>query len=275
VELRGQLGEVGRALDADLDAVGGRLKLVVGRVDDEVLIVGVEFGVLVALGSGQVGEGEDELLGAAVDGDVGAGGERLRQQGEGLAERSHGLRYGRGRADDEIQTEVRLAGDADLAADEPVDGGVNVDGAGLDGGRGGEGDREGGGVLVAEVHQGAEREAAGHGKLQGSGGDAGGQGPFDVGRLTGVAGVVPIDVPLLFHGEDEASLQGSAGGDGGAEARQLGGEVLGLHGAGAAVADDLQLGARGGDEGAESHNERTGSGELAGERRTNLHHPQL
>ena len=109
-----------------------------------------------------------------------------------------------------------FAGDADLAADEPVDDGVEMDGAGLDGARGGELDGEGDFVFVAEVHERAEREAAGDGKLHGAGGDAVGEGPGDFGRFAGVAGVDPVDVPVLFEREDEADLEGAAGGDGGA-----------------------------------------------------------
>ena len=141
-----------------------------------------------------------------------------------------------------------FAGDADLAADEPVDDGVEVDGAGLDGAGGGELDGEGYFVFVAEVHERAEGETAGDGKLHGAGGDAVGEGPGDFGRLAGVAGVDPVDVPVLFEGEDEAGLEGAAGGDAGGEGDELGGEVLGLDGAGAAVADDLKLGVGGAEE---------------------------
>ena len=68
------------------------------------------------------------------------------------------------------------------------------------------------------------------------------------GWLAGVAGVDPVDVPVLFQGEDEADLEGAAGGDAGGERDEFGGEMLGLDGAGAAVADDLKLGVRGRDE---------------------------
>ncbi|WP_433983453.1 hypothetical protein RBB78_19690 [Tunturiibacter empetritectus] len=40
--------------------------------------------------------------------------------------------------DIEVEAEVRLAGNANLAADEPVDLGVEMDGAGLEGAGGGE-----------------------------------------------------------------------------------------------------------------------------------------
>ena len=102
-------------------------------------------------------------------------------------------------------------------------------------------DGEGDLVFVAEVHERAEGQALGDGELHGAGGDAGGQRPGDLGRLAGVAGVDPVDVPVLLEGEDEADLQGSAGGDGGGEGDELRGEVLGLDGAGAAVAYDLNL----------------------------------
>ncbi len=102
-------------------------------------------------------------------------------------------------------------------------------------------DGEGDLVFIAEVHERAERKALRRRELHGPGGDAGGQRPGDVGRLAGVAGVDPVDVPVLFDGEDEAGLEGAADGDlrDGLrrERGELDGEVLGLDGAGAAVAD--------------------------------------
>ena len=77
-----------------------------------------------------------------------------------------------------------------------------MDGAGLEVGCGGELDGEGDLVFVAEVHKRAEGQAAGDGKLHGTGGDAVGEGPVDFGRLAGVAGVDPVDVPVLFERED-------------------------------------------------------------------------
>ncbi len=143
--------------------------------------------------------------------------QRLGDEGEGFAERADGL-CGRGGAgiDGEVEAEVGLAGDADLAADEPVDHGVEVDGAGLDVFGGGEQDGKGDLVFVAEVHERAERKTAGDGELHGAGGDAVGERPGDFGWLAGVAGVDPVDVPVLLEREDEADLEGSAGGDGGA-----------------------------------------------------------
>ncbi len=117
-----------------------------------------------------------------------------------------------------------------------------MDGAGLEFGGCFEEDGEGYGVFVAEVHERAQRQAAGGWELHGAGGEARGEGPDDLGRLAGVAGVDPVDVPVLFEGEDEAELEGSAGRDGGGGGDELGGEVRGLDGAGAAVADRGQLG---------------------------------
>ena len=63
-----------------------------------------------------------------------SGGKWLGDQGEGFAESADGLRGGGGGGiDGEVEAEVGLAGDADLAADQPVDLGVEVDGAGLEG----------------------------------------------------------------------------------------------------------------------------------------------
>jgi hypothetical protein len=98
-----------------------------------------------------------------------------------------------------------------------VDDGVEVGRARFDGACGGELDGEGYFVLVAEVHERAEGETAGNGELHGTCGDAVGEGPGDLWRLAGVAGVDPVDVPVLFEGEDEAGLESAAGSDAGGE----------------------------------------------------------
>ena len=236
VELGGEGFEVFGAVDAEAEAVGEGLDVLVGGVGDLFLVGGVELGVGLALAGD---EGEDEVGFAAGDGELGVGGERRGNQGEGFAEGADGLRGSGVRGYGEIEAEVGFAGDADLAADEPVDLGVEVDGAGFEGAGSGELDGEGDGVFVAEVHERAEREAAGDGKLHRARGDAVGEGPGDLGWFAGVAGVEPVDVPVLFEGEDEADLEGSAGGDAGGEGDEFSGEMLGLDGAGAAVADDL------------------------------------
>ena len=145
--------------------------------------------------------------------------------------------------DSEVEAEVGFAGDADLAADQPVDDGVEVDGAGLESAGCGELDGKGDFILVAEVHERAQGEAAGDGELHGAGGDSVGKGPGDFRGLAGVACVDPVDVPVLLEREDEADLKGSAGGDVWREGDEFGGEVLGFDGAGAAVSYDLELGA--------------------------------
>ncbi len=184
---------------------------------------------------------------AAGDGEFCVWRERLGDEVEGFAEGADGLGGCSGRGiDGEVEAEVGLAGDADFAADEPVDHCVEVDGAGFDGICGGELDGEGDFVFVAEVHERAEGETAGDGKLHGAGGDSVGERPGDLWWLAGVAGVDPVDVPVLFEREDEADLEGAAGGDGGRERDEFGGEMLGFDRAGAAVADDLKLGVCGG-----------------------------
>ena len=221
-----------------------------GGVGDLLLVEGVELGVGLALAGD---EGEDEVSFAAGDGEFHVGRERLGDEGEGFAERAYGLCGSGGcGVDGEVEAEVGFAGDADLAADEPVDDGVEMDGAGLERTGGGELDGKGDFVFVAEVHERAEGKTAGDGELHGAGGDAVGEGPGDFGRLAGVAGVDPVDVPVLFEREDEADLKGAAGSDVRGEGDELGGEVLGFDRAGAAVSYDLELrvGGRMKDEGA-------------------------
>jgi hypothetical protein len=88
----------------------------------------------------------------------------------------------------------------------------------------------------------------GGGKLERAGSDAFREGPLDGRRLTGVAGIGPVDVPVLFQREREADLQSAAGSDLRGEGNELDGEVLGLEGPGGAVADFFDLGGSGEDE---------------------------
>jgi len=117
-------------------------------------------------------------------------------------------------------------------------------------------DGEGDLVLVAVVHEGAERKACGRRELERAGGEALGEGPLDGGWFAGVAGVDPVDVPVLLDGEDEADDLGAAGSDLRRERGEFGGEVLGFDGAGAAVADFLNLGAERGAEEREQQEKR-------------------
>ena len=84
--------------------------------------------------------------------------------------------------------------------------------------------------------------------------------PGDFGWLTGVAGVDPVDVPVLFEREDETNLKGAARSDAGRERYEFGGKVLGFDRAGAAVADGLQLRVRRGEdeEGTDKEKKRLG-----------------
>ena len=124
--------------------------------------------------------------------------------------------------------EVGFAGDADFAADEPGDvrgeGGLGC--CGMEGGGDVHGDGEDDFVLVAEVHERAERETFGRRELERVGGDAGGEVPFCGGRLAGVAGVDPVDVPAFFQFEVEAGGEGFAGCELGGRDEERDGEVL-------------------------------------------------
>ena len=60
-------------------------------------------------------------------------------------------------------------------------------------------------------------ELLGSGEVELGGGEALGKRPVDGGRVAGAAGVDPVDVPVFFEGEDEADLEGFAGGDVGGE----------------------------------------------------------
>ncbi len=81
-------------------------------------------------------------------------------------------------------------------------------------GVGGQGHGEKHLVLITEVHQRAEREAPGRGKLHGAGGDAVGERPLDARRLARVTGVDPVDVPSFIQGEVQTDSGGAPGLDG-------------------------------------------------------------
>ncbi len=116
------------AADAETNTVGERLDLLWGGVGDLVLVKGIELGVGLALAGG---EGEDEVGLAAGDGKLCVCRRRPGDECEGFAERADGLGGSGGvRGDGEVEAEVGLAGDADLAADEPAYLGVEVDGPG-------------------------------------------------------------------------------------------------------------------------------------------------
>jgi len=70
-------------------------------------------------------------------------------------------------------------------------------------------------VFIAEIHQRAEGQAFGGGKLEGAGGDAFRQSPLHVRRLSGVAGVHPVDVPAGVDLEVEPGIGGLAAIEGG------------------------------------------------------------
>jgi hypothetical protein len=120
-----------------------------------------------------------------------------------------------------------------------------MDGAGFYRAGSGELNGKGYGILVSEVGQRANRQAAGNGKLHGTGGDAGGERPGNLWWIASVAGVDPVDVPVLFEGDDESSLNGAPGCDAGGERDELGCKMLGLDWAWTAVANDLKLRVRG------------------------------
>ena len=141
-----------------------------------------------------------------------------------------------------------MLGDADLATDQPGDFGIEMNGTGRDGWRDRDEDRECHLILVAEVHERAERQAAGRGKLYGAGGDAFGKHPGDRGRIAGVAGVDPVDVPVLVERDYEAHLHRTAGRNIRGERDHLRGEVQGFDGSGTAVAQLRQLRVRSGKE---------------------------
>ncbi len=127
--------------------------------------------------------------------------------------------------------QVGLPGNADFAADQPIDMGRKRGGGGYFERRvRAQGDGKEHLVFVAKIHQRAKRQAAGCGKLHGSGGDARWKRPLDGRRLPGVAGVDPIDVPALIQGEVQAYEVIASGLDRIVEGKQLDCEVLGPDG---------------------------------------------
>lgn len=69
-------------------------------------------------------------------------------------------------------------------------------------------------VGIAEVHQWPERQALGRGILHRTGGDSLRQLPFDRWRFAGIAGIDPVDMPVVIEDEVQARLKAGAGSDG-------------------------------------------------------------
>ena len=105
--------------------------------------------------------------------------------------------------------EFGFAGNAHLAADQPVDLGVKDGGTGFGAWRDFQLERKQDFILIAEVHQRTQRKPLGYGKLERTGADAVGQRPFHARRLAGIAGIFPIDVPAGFELEIEARIGGT------------------------------------------------------------------
>jgi hypothetical protein len=150
---------------------------------------------------------------------------------------------------------MRLAGDADLTADQPSHLCIEMNGPGLEVLGGGDQNGKRNLVFVAEVHQGTQRKPARDRKLHGAGGDTGGQRPGDLWWFARVAGVDPIDVPLLLKRKDKPDLQGSAGSNRRRERYQLRGQMLCFNRPWASITDRLNLSASRAEQGAEKREE--------------------
>jgi len=147
------------------------------------------------------GQGECKAVGICGEHGLGRGRERLRQEvAEAVEER---LAAGIGGTflcrHLQRKDQVRLAGNADLAAHQPINMGWDLDRRrGFQRGAAAQGDGEKHLIFVAKIHQWTEGQAAWCGKLHGACGDAGGEVPLDAWRLPRVSGVDPIDVPAFI-----------------------------------------------------------------------------
>ena len=110
---------------------------------------------------------------------------------------------------DAVNFEFRLAGNADLAANQPGDLRVQCHRAGLGRARYIEIERKKNFVLITEVHERPEWQPLRRGKLQWAGCDSIRQRPLNVRRLAGVARILPIDMPSGIELEVEARLVNS------------------------------------------------------------------
>ncbi len=116
---------LGRARHTNLDSVRDRLRVLVGIVDDQVRVDGVELAVFLRPPGVQR---DHPLFWAEQRGRRHAFRHRLRQVLDRLAERAD-QRPGRGAGGDfEVDAQVRLARNAGLAADQPRDVRVEMDG---------------------------------------------------------------------------------------------------------------------------------------------------
>ena len=176
-------------------------------VVEDVLVFRKKFGLRFTLAGG---DGEAEAGGGLLeDGGVGRGEMRRKAIRQLLPDdgvrRCVQIRDASG-GNRSIDFEIGLAGNADLAANEPVD-------MRFERGRTGhcrvchvEAEWEQDFVFVAEVHQWPKRQALGRGKLERRRGDSVGQCPMNRWGLAGVARILPVNVPAGFELEVKAGV---------------------------------------------------------------------
>jgi hypothetical protein len=158
-------------------------------------------------------QGECEATGSGSKNGLGGGWKWLRQEAVEAIEQHLPGRVDRTFLPCNLQRngQVRLAGDANLTAHQPIDVSTELSSGGrFQRGIGAQGHGEEDFIFVAKIHQRAKRQAARCGKLHGSGGDAGWERPLDARRLARVACVDPVDVPAFVQGEVQSNLLAAA-----------------------------------------------------------------
>ncbi|GJE71085.1 hypothetical protein CHKEEEPN_2627 [Methylorubrum podarium] len=208
-----------------------------GGIDGEILRGGIVEGTL-GIGeeggpghAGEIGPVEMQHEAVARAGGAIRSGRRLRQGGAGAGE-ERGLSRGRlrGVRHRQIEAQLRRARNADLLADEVGERAGQPRGlAGLGALGNLERHQQGDGALVAEIHQGLDRDPLRDGPLHRADREALGQAPRHLRRQAGIARIAPVDVPARLHRHVQAERHRAAGHQRLALGHELGPhEILGL-----------------------------------------------
>ena len=102
--------------------------------------------------------------------------------------------------------QFRLAGNASLSANKPIDFGVERSWASIDTIGNPQLKREQHLILIAVIHQWPEWQTLGRGKLQRPGGNSNGKRPLNMRRLACVARILPVNVPAGLKLEVETRI---------------------------------------------------------------------
>ena len=177
--------------------------MLIRRVDDEIRVDRIKLCIFLRRARLQR---EDELVLAAKSRKLHRVRQRRRQIFERLTQRPHHRPWLRTQRNRQIESQVGLSWNTDLAADQVAHTRVQMNRPRLGSLRSGQGKRKGHRILVAIIHQRTKRQPCRSWKLHFANRDLSRQGPFHLRRHAGVTRVYPVDMPMLFERKHQPYL---------------------------------------------------------------------